>query len=79
MTTSTPNNTSNSDAACRCDRNCGCCMRKEMATAAKPPPGFFRKRPWLWVVLAFVLLLSAWSTLFYIAYQNQPQVIVISH
>lgn len=37
--------------------------------------GFFRSRPWLWVVLAFTLLLSAWTALFYIAIQNQPEVI----
>ena len=37
--------------------------------------GFFRSRPWLWVVFAFVLLFSAWTALFYIAIQNQPEVI----
>lgn len=79
MTTSTPNNTSSGDSACRCDRNCGCCKRKELAAAAKPAPGFFRKRPWLWVLLAFVLLFSAWTAFFYIAWHNQPQTIVIDH
>lgn len=37
--------------------------------------GFFRSRPWLWVVLAFALLFSAWTALFYIAIHNQPEVI----
>ena len=35
--------------------------------------GFIASRPWLWVVLAFVLLLSAWSALFYIALEHQPE------
>ncbi|GEP43374.1 hypothetical protein [Brevifollis gellanilyticus] len=37
------------------------------------PHGVIASRPWLWVVLAFLVLLSAWSTLFYIAYHNQPE------
>lgn len=37
--------------------------------------GFFASRPWLWVVFAFVVLISAWSVLFYIALNNQPEVI----
>jgi len=35
--------------------------------------GFFASRPWLWVVLAFTLLFSAWGVLFYIACKNQPE------
>jgi len=77
MTTSTQNSTSSSNPVCRCDRNCGCCTKRKTVPAAKS--GFFRKRPWLWVVLAFALLLTAWTTFFYIAYHNQPQVIVIGH
>jgi hypothetical protein len=37
------------------------------------PSGVIASRPWIWVVLAFVVLLSAWTTLFYIAYHNQPE------
>lgn len=37
--------------------------------------GFIARRPWLWVVLAFVVLLSAWGVLFYIAIKNQPEVV----
>lgn len=42
-------------------------------------PGCIASRPWLWVVLAFVVLLSAWSVLFYIALNNQPEVVPLKH
>jgi len=32
-----------------------------------------RKRPWLWIVLAFVLLIAAWAVLITIAVNNQPE------
>jgi hypothetical protein len=32
---------------------------------------------WIWVILAFVLLISAWTTLIIIASKNQPEVIEI--
>ena len=35
-------------------------------------PGFFRKRPWLFVVAAFVLLIIAWTILITIAVKNRP-------
>ncbi len=41
--------------------------------------GFLARRPWLWVVFAFVMLLSAWSVLFYIALNNQPEVVPLQH
>lgn len=43
------------------------------------PTGFLARRPWLWVVLAFAILLSAWSTLFYIALNNQPETVPLQH
>jgi hypothetical protein len=36
-------------------------------------PGFFRKRPWLFVVAAFVLLIIAWTVLITIAVKNRPE------
>lgn len=33
---------------------------------------FIRKNPWILVVLAFILLISAWTTLFIVAGNNQP-------
>jgi bacteriorhodopsin len=32
---------------------------------------------WLWVVLAFALLISAWSLLIYIATENRPEMVEI--
>ncbi|HKJ91450.1 MAG TPA: hypothetical protein VJ960_09985 [Oceanipulchritudo sp.] len=32
---------------------------------------------WVWVVLAFVILISAWTTLIIIAVRNQPERIEI--
>lgn len=78
MTTSTPNSTSKSSGDCRCNKDCGCCEERaarkaaEQTPAAKPP-GFFGKRPWLFVIGAFLILITAWSILFVLAYQNQPE------
>jgi hypothetical protein len=41
-------------------------------------PGFLARHPWIFVVLAFVLLLGAWSTLITIAVKHAPEKIVIS-
>jgi hypothetical protein len=32
---------------------------------------------WIWVILAFVILISAWTTLIIIASKNQPELIEI--
>ena len=48
-------------------------------TSKSKPLGFLASRPWLWVVFAFVMLLSAWSVLFYIALNNQPEVVPLQH
>lgn len=70
-----PANTSkNKSSACRCDQNCGCCLKKKSA-AAKAEPGFLGKRPWLFVVFAFMLLFSAWGALFYIAIKHRPETV----
>lgn len=36
-------------------------------------PGFLIRHPWLFVLFAFVLLLSAWSTLIFVAIRHAPQ------
>ncbi|MDI1314203.1 hypothetical protein [Prosthecobacter sp.] len=41
--------------------------------------GWISRRPWLWVVLAFVVLICAWGVLFYIAFNNQPEVVPLKH
>lgn len=40
---------------------------------------FFTKRPWILVVVAFIVLISAWSIFFYIALNNQPEKIPLQH
>lgn len=37
------------------------------------PEGFLARNPWIFVVLAFVLLIGAWSTLITIAVKHSPQ------
>ena len=37
----------------------------------------FQKRPWLWIVLAFILLIAAWAVLITIAVNNQPEKIEV--
>ena len=39
---------------------------------------FFANNPWIYVVLAFVVLLTAWSTLITIAVKHSPQKIEIT-
>lgn len=34
---------------------------------------FFSRHPWLYIVLAFLVLLTAWSTLISIAVKHSPQ------
>ena len=46
---------------------------------AAPAVGFLGRRPLLFVVAAFVVLISAWSVLFYIAMNNQPQSVPLKH
>jgi hypothetical protein len=38
-------------------------------------PGFLIRHPWLFVFLAFAILIGAWSTLITIAAKHAPQVI----
>ena len=33
----------------------------------------YRKKPWILVVAAFLILITAWSTLIFIAVNNQPE------
>ncbi len=36
---------------------------------------WIRDRPWIWIVLVFVLLIAAWTVLIKVALNNQPEVI----
>ncbi len=40
---------------------------------------FVSRNPWLYVLLAFVLLLSAWSALISVAVKISPQQIEVKH
>jgi hypothetical protein len=37
------------------------------------PDGFFVRHPWLFVVLAFGLLITAWTALITVAVKHSPQ------
>ena len=43
-----------------------------------PVRTFLARNPWIYVVLAFALLLTAWSTLITIAVKHSPQKIEIT-
>jgi hypothetical protein len=73
-----PANTSKNKSSCKCDSNCGCCTRKQLAAeSAKREPGFIGKRPWLFIVAAFIVLFAVWGTMFTLAFTHQPEQIVI--
>lgn len=38
---------------------------------------FLRERPWIWIVFAFVILISSWVVLFKIAGKYRPEPIEI--
>ena len=40
---------------------------------------FLKNRPWIWVWVAFGVLLSAWTILVTIAVNNQPEKIPLEH
>ncbi|MDB6119469.1 MAG: hypothetical protein JWO08_3250 [Verrucomicrobiaceae bacterium] len=75
MTISMPASTSK-NSGCKCSKDCGCCLRKKSATHEQPKaPGFLARRPWLWVFVAFGIMLSAWTVMFTLALKNQPQTV----
>lgn len=39
--------------------------------------GLFRCKPWLWIVLGFLVLITAWSVLVSIALHHRPESIDI--
>ena len=40
---------------------------------------FLKQRPWIWVLIAFVVLFTAWGSFFAIAIKNQPEKIPLEH
>ena len=71
MNTSMPASTSKNKDGCRCNKDCGCCANR----AQTKELGFFAKRPWIWVCVAFGVMFSAWTVMFSFAINNQPQVV----
>ncbi|MDX2111595.1 MAG: hypothetical protein SFY80_15295 [Verrucomicrobiota bacterium] len=47
-------------------------MRTETDTSGD---GLFHRKPWLLVVVAFIVLISAWSVLYWVASTNKPALI----
>lgn len=45
--------------------------------AAQAKKGKSSRSLWLWVVLAFLVLIAAWTTLIVIAANNQPELVEI--
>ena len=41
-------------------------------------PSFFVRHPWIFVFLAFLLLITAWSTLITVAVKHAPQQIEVN-
>jgi len=41
-------------------------------------PAFFVRHPWIFVCFAFLLLITAWSTLIVVAMKNAPQQIEVN-
>lgn len=41
-------------------------------------PSFFIRHPWIFVVLAFLLLIGAWSALIAVAVKHAPQQIEVN-
>ena len=34
---------------------------------------------WLWVILAFILLISAWTALIFVSMEHTPEIIPLEH
>ena len=44
----------------------------------EPSPGFFVRNPWIFVVLAFLLLIGAWTALITVAVKHAPQQVEVN-
>ncbi len=45
------------------------------ATPAALGGGWLARRPWLWIVAAFVVLFSAWTVFIIVALKHQPETV----
>jgi hypothetical protein len=44
----------------------------------EPRPGFLVRHPWLFVVLAFAVLITAWTALITVAVKHAPQQVEVN-
>lgn len=44
----------------------------ELRNLPSPSMSFLRARPWLWIVLAFAILIASWVVLLTIASKHRP-------
>jgi len=40
---------------------------------------FLRKRPWIWIVIGFAVLIGSWVVFMKIAIQNRPEEVPLEH
>ncbi len=52
---------------------------KNSDSTEQPALGFFAKRPWIWVFVAFGIMFSAWSVMFSLALKNIPKDVPMAH
>ncbi len=44
-----------------------------------PKASWIGRRPWLWVWLAFIVLIAVWTVFIFLAVNHQPEVIPLPH
>lgn len=44
----------------------------ENTAAAAPPTSWLRERPWVWIWIAFLVLISAWTVFILVSLRYQP-------
>lgn len=62
------NSTSKNETLC----GGGCCSAAGCESRGSEP-GFFAKRPWIWIIAAFAIMFTAWGVMFTMAYRHQPK------
>ena len=50
-----------------------------MSEAPEPKGSKGSRNLWLWVIIAFLVLIAAWTTLIVIAANNQPELVEIEN
>lgn len=72
------NSTTDEKKPCRCTQcGNGCSHRKE--TPESKPEGFFARRPWIWVMLGYVAMVSVLCSMVVIAVKHQQKEVPLVH